>query len=86
VRKEYHHLIHLIFDNRELEDGQNLDSFSPDQVYSSVILCLRGIDEKKAETFPSTMPRGMSSKVNATTELANLIKVILVSNKTNLFD
>lgn len=62
------------------EEGINgLADFKAEQVFACCVLFLKSILTKDAElaqltNLPPTLPRGMSQKVNATSELANLIK------------
>lgn len=62
------------------EEGINsLAEFKAEHVFSCCLLFLKSILTKDAElaqlnNLPASLPRGMSQKVNATSELANLIK------------
>jgi len=62
------------------EEGINgLADFKAEQVFACCVLFLKSILTKDAElaqlqNLPASLPRGMSQKVNATSELANLIK------------
>jgi len=56
------------------QENVSLASLRADQVYRICLTCLRLIDEKLIKNFPSSLPRAMSAKVNACSEIAGSIK------------
>lgn len=59
---------------RELDEISTLAEFKGDHMFLSCLTCLRSINPQSVETFPQVLPRGMSAKVNVTSEMANVIK------------
>lgn len=60
----------------ELDDSvKGLGDLKAEELYPCALACLRAIEPKRLESFPSTLPRPTSQRVNVTSEFANIIKV-----------
>jgi hypothetical protein len=57
------------------DDVKTLADLNAEHVYQAALICLKAIDDKAVQDLPSALPRGMSSKVGVTSELANITKV-----------
>eukprot|EP01116_Phalansterium_solitarium_P014129 TRINITY_DN31661_c0_g1_i1.p1 TRINITY_DN31661_c0_g1~~TRINITY_DN31661_c0_g1_i1.p1 ORF type:complete len:625 (-),score=245.12 TRINITY_DN31661_c0_g1_i1:71-1945(-) len=59
-----------------LDEVASLAHINAEQVYDSCLGCLKRIDAKKTESLPELLPRGMSTKVNAATQMVGAIKAL----------
>eukprot|EP01117_Protostelium_nocturnum_P013511 TRINITY_DN5046_c0_g1_i1.p1 TRINITY_DN5046_c0_g1~~TRINITY_DN5046_c0_g1_i1.p1 ORF type:complete len:609 (-),score=200.72 TRINITY_DN5046_c0_g1_i1:58-1884(-) len=56
------------------EEIESLGQVKGDHIYKLCLKYVYSLPEKPSEEFPSSLPRSMSQRVSATSELANLIK------------